>query len=410
MEKIVLKSSDIGRIAEEIKFKIGEQLLEEQKKINEQKRFFISDTHFNDERLNLYARNLLFKNAEEVNEHIIKTWNNTVGENDLVYHLGDVSMDLKGLEILNKLNGKKILIKGNYDIPISEGGTSKFEINDKVLLKYFSKVYDELEITIGDKNVYLNHFPVNTKEDVFCIVGHIHGLWKCQRNAINVGVDCWHFTPVSEDLIKFQMGGIKNHYDQNVFAGELISNVMNKKGEVKILRAPEIYKTANVDGNEDVFVFLAGPIQGSKNWQEEFIKEIEEEFKEFKSNKNIVICSPRRDKDMDKSKFVYQEQVDWETLYLEKSSKYGIIVFWLAKEFEKIEGRSYAQTSRFELGEWLSKWELNPKIKIIVGADSEFKGTRYIKYKFSKKQPDFEFKTSKKQMIDEIVKQIKNII
>jgi calcineurin-like phosphoesterase family protein len=362
MEKIVLKSSDIGRIAEEIKFKIGEQLLEEQKKINEQKRFFISDTHFNDERLNLYARNLLFKNAEEVNEHIIKTWNNTVGENDLVYHLGDVSMDLKGLEILNKLNGKKILIKGNYDIPISEGGTSKFEINDKVLLKYFSKVYDELEITIGDKNVYLNHFPVNTKEDVFCIVGHIHGLWKCQRNAINVGVDCWHFTPVSEDLIKFQMGGIKNHYDQNFFAGELISNVMNKKGEVKILRAPEIYKTANVDGNEDVFVFLAGPIQGSKNWQEEFIKEIEEEFKEFKSNKNIVICSPRRDKDMDKSKFVYQEQVDWETLYLEKSSKYGIIVFWLAKEFEKIEGRSYAQTSRFELGEWLSKWELNPKL------------------------------------------------
>lgn len=48
-----------------------------------------------------------------------------------------------------------------------------------------------------------------------------HGTWKVKRNIINVGVDAWHFIPVSEDLIKFQINGIRNHYDENVFMDEI---------------------------------------------------------------------------------------------------------------------------------------------------------------------------------------------
>jgi len=59
---------------------------------------------------------------------------------------------------------------------------------------------------------------------MFNICGHIHGLWKVQRNMINVGVDAWHFIPVSEEQIIFYMNGIKKHYDANVFAGELEPN------------------------------------------------------------------------------------------------------------------------------------------------------------------------------------------
>ena len=191
--------------------------------------FFTSDLHFQDNRLNLYARDLLFKSSEEVDNYIIEKWNKTVGEKDLVILVGDVSMTKEGLENINKLNGEKWLVKGNYDISEKDGGTAKYEISDKILSKYFTKVVDELEIEIGGEMVYINHYPTNAKSNLFTIAGHIHGTWKVQRNMINVGIDAWHLFPVSEDRIKFQINGIRKFYDQNVFAGELNQNLIYKK-------------------------------------------------------------------------------------------------------------------------------------------------------------------------------------
>jgi len=381
-------------------------MLEKTKNISKRKRFFISDIHFQDDRLNLYGRDLMFNNSNEVDKYIIKNWNKTINENDLVIVVGDVSMTKEGLENLKKLNGEKWLVKGNYDISVENGGTAKYEISDKILSKYFTKVVDELELEIGNEIVYINHFPTNTKPNFFNITGHIHGTWKVQRNMINVGVDAWHFMPVSEDLIKFQMNGIRIHYDQNVFAGELNSNIQHKKGEVKVLRAPEYDIVENFENNKDIVVFLAGPIQGATEWQEEFIEKIQKEFKNLKENKNIVICSPRR---LEKSKdFVYNEQVDWESYYLDNASKNGIIVFWLAKEKEKIEGRSYAQTTRFEIGEWWAKGQNIKDFKIVIGAQKEFDGQKYIINKFSSTYPKFKMNTNIDDMITEIVEKIKD--
>ena len=115
----------IGKIVEIVKNQIKEKMIMEESTKKQRKRFFVSDTHFNDSRLNLYGRDIRFKNAKEVNDHIIKVWNESIGKNDLVYHLGDISMDREGLDILNQLNGEKILIKGNYDISVEDGGTAK---------------------------------------------------------------------------------------------------------------------------------------------------------------------------------------------------------------------------------------------------------------------------------------------
>ena len=401
----------VEKIVEIVKSQIREKMIQEQ--TSKSKKYFMSDPHFSDERLNLYGRDLIFKNAKEVDEHIVKRCNETLTENDILYLLGDVSMTLEGLENIKKIKcKKKILVKGNYDISAENGGTAKYEINDKMLLKYFDEVYEELELEIGGEKVYLNHFPTNARVDVFNIVGHIHGCWKVGRNMVNVGLDAWHFTPVSEDLIKFQMNGIRVHYDQNVYAGELMANIVHRKGEIKILRAPEYDNVATFEENKDVFVFMAGPIQGTnskKMWQEEFVENIQKELKDVKTNKNIIFCSPRRLEKPDKDKFVYEEQVEWESYYLEKSAKQGIIVFWLAKEEEKIEGRSFAQTTRWELSEWWTK-SLQENIKIIVGADKEFGGQRYITYKFKQKNPNFEIINNRKEMVDEITKQIKKMI
>jgi len=381
---------------------LNEQLNELKQIKTNKKTFFTSDLHFCDERLNLYGRDLMFKDFKEVDEYIIKKWNETVNEKDLVIVCGDVSMTLDGLEKLLKCNGEKWLVKGNYDNSIKNGGTAKYEISDKILTKYFTKLFDDLEIKIGDEVIYVNHYPTNAKLDYFNIVGHIHGTWKVQRNMINVGVDAWHFTPVSEDLIKFQINGIRNHYDQNVYAGELNSNIKNRKGDFKILRAPT-YDDVSFD---DIYVFLAGPIQGTKEWQESFISKLKKEFENKKLTKNVIITSPRRLENFNKSSSSYEEQVNWETHYLEKAANQGVVVFWLSKETDNIKGRSYAQTTRFEIGELYSKGQNIDNFKIVVGYQEGFNGVKYIKKKFKDKYNQ-ELLTSEKEMIKEIVKKIK---
>lgn len=381
-------------------------ILEKNNKPMKKKRFFTSDLHFQDGRLNLYARDLMFKTAKDVDDYIITTWNNTVDINDLVIVVGDVSMTKDGLENLNKLNGEKWLVKGNYDISVENGGTAKYEISDKILSKYFTKIVDELEIKIGDEMVYVNHFPTNSKAIMLNIVGHIHGTWKVQRNMINVGVDAWHFTPVSEDLIKFQMNGIRKHYDQNVFAGELNSNILNIKPEIKTLRAPE-YNIVPIN-DDDIIIFFAGPIQGASEWQEVFIKKITSSLGE-NIDKNIILASPRRINVNKNHEFDYDEQVNWESYYLDKASKHGIIVFWLPLEKEKIDGRSYAQTTRFEIGEWWAKGQKIDNFNIVIGAQKGFEGLRYIEKKYKEAYPSFKLNTNIDDMISDIIKIIKKL-
>jgi calcineurin-like phosphoesterase family protein len=372
------------------------------------KTFFISDTHFQDDRLNLYGRDLLFKNAEDVDDFIIKKWNEVVSKDDLVIHCGDVSLNKKGLDILKKLNGELWLVRGNYDKSINDGGTAKYEINNNILSKYFTKIFDEIEIDLDGEKIYINHFPTNCKPNMMNITGHIHGTWKVQRNMINVGVDAWHFVPVSDDLIKFQINGIRNHYDQNVFAGELISNIKNKNGSIRILRAPDYDNVATFNENKDIVIFLAGPIQGTNMdviWQEELIKKIQNKTKDIKLNKDIIIASPRR---LEKPEnFIYDEQVDWETFYLNKAGNDGIIVFWLAEEYEKIEGRSFAQTTRFEIGEWFAKGKNINNFKILIGIDPKFEGSKYISYKFKQEYPELEIQKNLEKLSKEIVSYLK---
>lgn len=84
--------------------------------------FVISDTHFG------HANICGFKRAdgvtplrpwtsvEEMDEAMVERWNSRVRPNDKCYHLGDVVINRKALATLGRLNGDKVLIKGNHDI------------------------------------------------------------------------------------------------------------------------------------------------------------------------------------------------------------------------------------------------------------------------------------------------------
>jgi len=171
--------------------------------------YFTSDTHFKDERLDLFHRDLLDISQNQMDTVMIQNLTDTLKKDDVLYHLGDVALKDEGLLYMNLLPCKKILIKGNYD---EEG-----RINQEMLKSTFDEIYDELTINIQGVDFYLNHYPNKCIDKEMSLCGHIHGLWKVQKNMINVGTDAWHFMPVSEDKIMFTYNAVKKYYDDNVF-------------------------------------------------------------------------------------------------------------------------------------------------------------------------------------------------
>lgn len=113
--------------------------------------------------------------------------------------------------------------------------------------------------------------------------------------------------------------------------------------------------------NDKWKVFVMGPIQGAQPWQY-MLPEIP----------GVVWLNPRR-KEYPVPGFDYKQQVDWET---EAALSANIILAWLPMQTVDQPGRSYAQTTRWELGEYIAKGKT-----VILGADPDFPGRRYFEYK-----------------------------
>lgn len=79
-------------------------------------RWFIADTHFNHANVIKYD-DRPFNNVIDMENEIVRLWNARVKPDDTMYHLGDFAFGPIDLQkrILGKLNGIKILIRGNHD-------------------------------------------------------------------------------------------------------------------------------------------------------------------------------------------------------------------------------------------------------------------------------------------------------
>lgn len=169
--------------------------------------FFTADTHFgNDRTLQLVKRP--FKTVEEMDGEMVKQWNMTVTNDDVVYHLGDFGNP----KILPMLNFKKMfLIRGNYESD---------DILDEILKCPRVTLLPSLTpIIIQGTEFLLVHEPdkglKNSKKNY--LFGHIHRTQMIKKNGLNVGVDLFFYKPVSEDEIIFWWNGLKKHMDNNVF-------------------------------------------------------------------------------------------------------------------------------------------------------------------------------------------------
>ncbi len=186
--------------------------------------YFTSDFHLGDERQALLGRP--FSNAHECCLELVARWNEVVSDKDIVYFVGDFCVKEDYLFWAKKLKGQKHLILGNYDNFTDRQymDNSFLTVSDYKLIElpesYKNDVCDE-----HMNQIYIQHYPTRSIARYFNLVGHIHTAWKVQKNMLNIGVDCWHFFPVSMNQICFAYNAINKFYDNDVWVGNHPANV-----------------------------------------------------------------------------------------------------------------------------------------------------------------------------------------
>jgi calcineurin-like phosphoesterase family protein len=169
--------------------------------------FFTSDHHFGHKNIIKFC-NRPFADVESMNETMIAKWNERVGEGDEVYHLGDFALCSSGKlnKILDQLNGKIYLIKGNHESSALDC-KNRFEW----IKEYHELVVPDPEFAKGEQLIVLFHYAMRTWNAAhwgsYHLYGHSHGTLPDDEtaHAFDIGVDCHDFYPIEYKEVKAMM-------------------------------------------------------------------------------------------------------------------------------------------------------------------------------------------------------------
>lgn len=182
--------------------------------------WFTSDLHIGHARINELAGRP-FSSVEEMDYVLLNNWNSVVSPLDSVFVLGDLALGTftESMQLAARLQGEKFLVPGNHDRVSSlyrGSDAKKSEWQAAYRDAGFTVVPEQLAMTLRDgTRVLMCHFPYEGDshgEDRYVearpkdkgnwlLHGHVHEQWKVRGRMINVGVDVWDFTPVSEEEI-----------------------------------------------------------------------------------------------------------------------------------------------------------------------------------------------------------------
>lgn len=148
-----------------------------------------------------------FKSVQEMNEEIVKRYNEIVHPEDIVYLLGDIIMgdSDETIKYLDRLVGNKIIVRGNHD---SEHRISLYKAHG-------CQVVDALYLKYRKYNFYLTHYPCITSNydkdeplrvKMINVCGHYHTKNKFEDvdrglTTYHVEVDAHNCYPVNIDKI-----------------------------------------------------------------------------------------------------------------------------------------------------------------------------------------------------------------
>lgn len=132
--------------------------------------FYISDLHLGHANV-IGFDNRPFESVEDMETEIIWRWNNRVAPQDTVYIIGDFSWKTSKdwIPVLNRLEGRKVLIRGNHDLKHIDGR----------LRSLFDDVKDYKEISDNGRKVCMCHFPImfynhSHSPNSYMLCGHVH--------------------------------------------------------------------------------------------------------------------------------------------------------------------------------------------------------------------------------------------
>lgn len=192
--------------------------------------YFVSDTHFGHKNIIEYC-NRPFEDVNHMNEELIRRWNEVVQPNDDVWHLGDFCMGgTRPKDWLPRLNGNVHLIRGNHDPHVYDQG--------------FASVQNYKELKIQGKKICLLHYPMRSwngsHRGSWHLFGHVHGTMTVAHGrkgvkdamAIDAGVDCHEYTPVSFDQVSKMMAKHAD-YLKNYFLSEGKGELSNKERKLR---------------------------------------------------------------------------------------------------------------------------------------------------------------------------------
>jgi len=177
--------------------------------------FFTADTHFGHINILKYC-NRPFESVEEMDEELILRWNIAVGQNDIVYHLGDFSItdDIKRNRLVDRLNGKIFFIPGSHDKDPRGPNWTVLSPLEIVTLPNIDK------ITKKNVRVSLCHYSMRSwyisHYGSWHLFGHHHGKLEPYGLSFDVGVDTNDFYPYSLDDVEKKMKNLKPIVDYRV--------------------------------------------------------------------------------------------------------------------------------------------------------------------------------------------------
>ncbi len=152
--------------------------------------WFLSDPHFFMDEAYLGVFDRPFGSVDDMHEALLERWNGLVGEDDLVFVLGDVFMtrDVARFGLMKRFKGRKVLVMGNHDENPMEDYWGAFDFVSP------SPLYIDF--------LLLSHEPLfnNGKAPFFNIYGHVHNdvnYRDCSDSSFCACVERIGYRPIS---------------------------------------------------------------------------------------------------------------------------------------------------------------------------------------------------------------------
>ena len=188
--------------------------------------FFTADPHYAHYNILRYTSRP-WNNVDEMNEGLIKNWNDTVPKGDsITYIVGDFAWKDHN-KFLSRLNGKKVLIIGSHDHMSQE------------VYKNFTEVCINKMLKIDGKFYFLNHTCQRVWERSIHGVPHIFGHSHARLETYNLSLDCGvdtklaGFKPIHQTVI-----------DEDI---ERRKQMMQEMGRVNVENGKTLYRQDDVN-------------------------------------------------------------------------------------------------------------------------------------------------------------------